>query len=102
MNEKKRKPSSIAEVLGSYLERSGLARRVEQAGAVDDWARIAGPQIAAVTKALSVTPDGTLFIAVSTHGWMTELSLMEPQLLSALNAGGGRKAVRKIRFQLRR
>ena len=50
----------------------------------------------------TITPDGTLFVAVSSHGWMTELSLMEPQLLRLLNASEGRAAIRKIRFQLRR
>ena len=102
MNEKKRKPVPIAEALGGFLKRSGLAKRVEQANAIEEWPALVGPQIAAVTKPLSITPDGTLFVAVATHGWMTELSLMEPQLLGALNSVEGRAKVRKIRFQLRR
>lgn len=102
MNEKKRRPVPLSEALGGFLKRSGLAKRVDQASAVDEWPAVAGPQIAAVTKALSITPDGTLFVAVATHGWMTELSLMEPQLLLALNAVEGRERIKKIRFQLRR
>ena len=102
MNEKKRKPVPLGEALGGFLKRSGLARRVEQANAIEEWPAVVGPQIAAVTKALSITPDGTLFVAVATNGWMTELSLMEPQLLLALNSVEGRAKVRKIRFQLRR
>ncbi len=102
MNEKKRKPVSLAEALGGFLARSGLSRRVMQASAVEQWPEVVGAQIAGVTKALSITPDGTLFVAVSTHGWMTELSLMEPQLLRALNSVEGRSPIRKIRFQLRR
>jgi len=102
VNEKKRRPVPLRDALGGFLQRSGLARRVEQASAVDDWERAVGPQIAGVTKALSITQDGTLFVAVSTHSWMTELSLLEPQLLAALNRAEGRDKVRKIRFQLRR
>jgi predicted nucleic acid-binding Zn ribbon protein len=75
---------------------------VHQASAIDDWAGAVGETIAGVTKALSIAPDGTLFVAVSSHAWMTELSLMEPELLAALNAAEGRDKVRKIRFQLRR
>ncbi len=102
MTEKKRKPVPLADALNGFLARSGLSRRVKQATAVDEWPQVVGPQIAAVTKALSITPDGTLFVAVSTHGWMTELSLMEPQLLRTLNSAEGRAPIRKIRFQLRR
>ena len=102
MNEKKRRPVPLSEALGGFLKRSGLARRVEQATAVDQWPEAVGAQIAGVTNALSITPDGTLFVAVSTNAWMTELSLMEPDLLAALNTVEGRDRVRKIRFQLRR
>jgi predicted nucleic acid-binding Zn ribbon protein len=41
-------------------------------------------------------------VSVKTNGWMTELSLMEPQLLRALNAKAGRARIRKIRLQLMR
>ena len=102
MTEKKRKPVTLGEALGGFLAKSGLAKRVDQATAVEQWPQLVGPQIAAVTKALSITPDGTLFVAVSSHGWMTELSLMEPQLLRSLNGSEGRAPIRKIRFQLRR
>jgi predicted nucleic acid-binding Zn ribbon protein len=102
VSEKKRRPVPIREALSGFLAHAGLAKRVRQASAIDDWPGAVGERIASVTKALSITPDGTLFVAVSNHGWMTELSLMEPQLLAALNASGGREKVRKIRFQLRR
>ncbi len=102
MKEKKRRPVTIGEALSGFLAKSGLSKRVHQASAIDDWPGAVGDRIAAVTKALSIAPDGTLFVAVSNHGWMTELSLMEPELLAALNAAEGRDKVRKIRFQLRR
>jgi predicted nucleic acid-binding Zn ribbon protein len=102
VNEKRRKPVPIAEALTGFLTRRGLSKRIEQAEAVVDWPSAVGAQIAAVTQPISITPDGTLFIAVTTHSWMTELSLMEPDLLAALNKVEGRAKVRKIRFQLRR
>ncbi len=102
MNEKRRKPVPIAEALAGFLNRRGLAKRVEQSEAVLDWPAAVGAQIAAVTQPLSITPDGTLFVAVTTNSWMNELSLMEPELLKALNRVEGREPVKKIRFQLRR
>jgi predicted nucleic acid-binding Zn ribbon protein len=51
---------------------------------------------------LSVTPQGTLFVAVTTNAWMTELSLMEPDLLRRLNQRTGRLSIKKIRWQIQR
>ena len=102
MNDKKRRPVPISEALTGFLKRKGLEKRVNQASAIDAWAEAVGDKIAAVTKAVSVTPDGTLFVSVLTHPWMTELSLLEPELLKALNGAEERPKVRKIRFQLNR
>ena len=99
-NEPKRKPEAIGKVVGAFLKDSKLEARVEQAAVVPEWELLVGKQIARVTKPISVTQDGTLFVAVKTNAWMTELSLMEPQLLRALNAKSGRQRVRKIRMQL--
>ncbi len=103
MNRRKRvKPEPLGRVVSEFLEEKGLTRRVQQASAIDDWGRVVGPQIANVTHAMSVTPDGTLFVAVTTNAWMTELSLMEPELIRALNSDARAQRVRKIRFQLKR
>jgi predicted nucleic acid-binding Zn ribbon protein len=102
MNDRKRKPVPIAEALSGFLSQHGIARRLEQTTAIEDWPKVVGEQIAGVTKALSITPDGVLFVAVSTHAWMTELGLMEPELLAALNTNRTRDKVRKIRYRLDR
>ena len=102
MTERKRKPAKLDAALASYLEGAGLAARVEQAAVVPEWASLVGPQIARVTEPLSVTPDGVLFVAVSTNAWMTELLLMEPELLRALNTKGGRVPIERIRWLLKR
>ena len=97
-----RRPSSLGDVLAGVLADAGIAARVEQASVGPDWASLVGPQIAAVTEPMSVSADGTLFVAVATHAWMNELSLMEPELLRALNARTGLLPVLRIRLQLRR
>jgi predicted nucleic acid-binding Zn ribbon protein len=51
---------------------------------------------------MSITADGTLFVNVTTNAWMNELSLMEPELLRALNAKDGRTPVKRIRWLLLR
>ena len=102
MNEKKRRPVPIADALTGFLRERGLAKRMEQATAIEAWPEIVGERISAVTKPVSITPDGILFVAVKTNAWMTELGLMEPELLKALNARKGEEKVRKIRYRLDR
>jgi predicted nucleic acid-binding Zn ribbon protein len=98
----RKKPSSIGDVLAGVLRESGLAERVEQAAIIPEWSSLVGAQIAAVTEPTSITADGTMFVRVTTNAWMNELSLMEPELLRALNAKTGRVPVRRIRWLLRR
>ena len=95
----KQPPSPLTAALASYLKRAGLAKRIEQAGIIAEWAELVGPQIAAVTAPESVTPDGVLRVRVATAAWATELSLMAPRILARLNAGrSGSGRVKEIRW----
>jgi predicted nucleic acid-binding Zn ribbon protein len=98
----RRRPAALGDVLAGLLERSGLADRVEQAALLPEWGELVGPQIAAVTEPRSVSPDGTLWVAVRTHAWMNELSLLEPELLRKLAARPLRSPIRRIRWTLQR
>ena len=98
----RKKPTALSDVLAGVLRDRGIAERVEQARLIPEWPSLVGPQIAAVTEPTSIAADGTMFVRVTTNAWMNELSLMEPDLLAALNKVEGREKVRKIRFQLRR
>lgn len=101
-NRRKDRPRPIGEAISSFLEGSGLGRRVEQASVIPEWPGLVGPQIAQVTEPLSISRDGTLFVAVKTSAWMNELSLMEPQLLASINAKTNRARVARIRWQMMR
>jgi predicted nucleic acid-binding Zn ribbon protein len=92
-----RAPVPIADAIAEYTARAGLARRLDLARAVEDWADRVGPQVAAVTRADSVTPDGILRVRVPSAAWATELSLMAPRILAKLNAGR-RGRIRELRF----
>lgn len=101
-SQKKRRPQKLGDVVSGVLTEAGISDRVAQAAVIPEWRSLVGPQIARVTEPLSVTRQGTLFVAVTTNGWMTELSLMEPDLLRRLNQRTGRLQIRKIRWQIRR
>src|SRR5213083_3523402 len=93
-------PQAVGEALRSYLAKSGLAARLAQAQVIPDWPGLVGPQIARVTAPESVTPDGTLFVRVATSAWMTELQLMGPQIMAAINTGRGAGRIKSIRWLL--
>ena len=101
MAAKKKKPAVLGDVLSDVMRATGIAARVEQAGIIPEWSALVGAPIARVTEPQSIAADGTLFVLVTTNAWMMELSLMEPELLRALNAKEGRKPVKKIRWFLR-
>lgn len=102
MTDQKPRPVAIGEAITRFLSGSGLGTRVEQAQVVMRWAELVGPRIAAVTKALSVTQDSVLLVAVNSHPWMTELSMMQRELLEVVNRATPAAPVREIRFQLTR
>jgi predicted nucleic acid-binding Zn ribbon protein len=100
MKRPKGKPEKLGDALSNFLDQSGLADRIEQAAIIPEWEQLVGSQIATVTAPLSIARDGTLFVAVRTHSWMQELSLMEPQLLVALNTRTGRAKITRIHWRL--
>lgn len=101
-DERSKRPEKLGDVLATFLQQAGLTERVAQAAVIQEWPRVVGPQIAKVTDPLFLQQDGTLVVAVKTHGWMTELSLHEPELMRQLNADASRPPISGIRWTLRR
>jgi predicted nucleic acid-binding Zn ribbon protein len=98
VTQKKTTPTPLAEALTSYFRQAGLTKRVQQAGIIEEWAELVGPQIATVTAPDSITPDGVLRVRVVTAAWANELSLMTPRILARLNAGRSGR-VKQIRWE---
>ena len=93
----KRHPVPLADAIASYFRSAGMVRRIDQAGVIEEWAELVGPQIAAVTAPQSVTADGVLRVNVATAPWATELGLMTPKILARLNTGRTGR-IREIRW----
>jgi|SRR5512134_2989503 predicted nucleic acid-binding Zn ribbon protein len=81
------RPAPMADAIRGWLGASGVGQRVAQASVVIEWPMLVGEQIASVTEAECVTPDGLLRVRVATAAWANELSLMTPQIMARLNAG---------------
>lgn len=93
------RPEPLKEALTRWIAESGLRKRLDLARVTEEWPELVGPQVAAVTRALSVTPDGVLHVRVATHAWATELGLMTPRILARVN--GSRKGrVTQVRWMV--
>jgi predicted nucleic acid-binding Zn ribbon protein len=95
-------PERLADALGRVLQTSGIADRVKQTEVINVWPELVGPEIAAVTRAISVSEDGTLFAVARSHAWMNELTFMEADLLTSINRVTGKRPIRRIRWALMR
>jgi predicted nucleic acid-binding Zn ribbon protein len=91
------RPQPLSDVLARFLDRSGLAPKLEAASVIPEWEERVGPAISAVTEPVRVS-DGTLFVAVSTSAWMMELNMMKAQLMRRINAGKGKGKISGIVF----
>ncbi len=103
MGREPARPTPLGAALAAFLAANpGIANRLGTAHVVDAWPDLVGPQIAAVSRALRVTTDGTLVIEVTTNAWITELSLMERDLLSRVATAPGGEGVRRLHWVLAR
>ena len=96
-NSQAGQPQPVGDLVTRFLDRSGLAPKVEAATIVTEWTEKVGPQISAVTEALRVN-EGTLFVAVATSAWMMELNLMKGELMRRINAGKGEGRIKQLVF----
>lgn len=93
----RKEPTKVAEALARYLDRSGLGNRLEQVGALDDWADRVGERIATVAEPLHLSND-VLFVAVKSSAWLMELRMMEADIRRRLNEGREKGRIERIRF----
>lgn len=96
------KPERVKQVLGRVLEQSGFAARLAQGRVVERWAELVGEHIAGVTRAESVSANSVLIVSVKTHAWMTELTLLEREILATINRATPANPILKIHWQLMR
>jgi predicted nucleic acid-binding Zn ribbon protein len=94
---KKEGPKQVRETLQKYLDKAGLSERIEAASVVPEWGGLVGEGIAAVTTPLRVT-NSVLVVGVRSSAWLSELKLMEREIVRRLNADKTRGRISGIRF----
>ena len=86
MSRPKGRPEPIRGLIGDYLAKRGLTKRLDLATAVERWAEVVGPRVAANAQAVAVGADNVLWVRVRSSPWAAELNLLAPKLLARLNA----------------
>ena len=89
----------LAEVLGGYLDETGLGDSLARLRAMDEWADAVGPRVSQVTRPVEVRGE-TLVVEVLSSAWNTELTMMSGLILERVNARGTGPPIGRIRFRL--
>ncbi|MDH7569444.1 MAG: DUF721 domain-containing protein [Armatimonadota bacterium] len=92
-----RHPVPVGGALRAAFAKLGLSRRLHEVQAVAVWPEVAGPHIAAATRALWVR-DGILWVATRSSAWSHELIHQKAVLLARLHGRVGKKVPTDIRF----
>ena len=90
-------PKQVREALQKYLEKAGISEKIEAASVVPDWPGLVGEGISGVTTPLRVT-NGVLVVGVRSSAWLSELKLMEREIIKRVNAERTRGKISGIRF----
>jgi len=89
---------SVAEVLSSVLNQSGLTDKSEYLKIYKIWPAAVGEKIAENT-CLESAKRGMLFVNVSNPAWMQELHFLKDMIIEKLDHALGEGTVRDIRFK---
>lgn len=92
---------SVGPLIQQILRRLGLMEKLAEYRAVEAWAEVVGPAVAAQAHATSIR-DGVLFVDVTSNVWMQELGLLRTSIIERLNAQLGAPLVRKVVLSIER
>jgi hypothetical protein len=90
-------PPSMGEVLGEFLKRTGINRRIEEQRLLDSWEKAVGEGVAERTQPIGVK-NRILQIKVANSVWMQELQFKKELILQKLRQQTGENVLRGLRF----
>jgi len=89
----------LGQIIKQVLEKRKMWRQYQQYLIIEQWDRLVGKEIAAVTSARRIERE-VLLVKVSDSTWAYHLTLLKPQLIKKLNQYAGENLVRDIFFQV--
>ncbi|MBX9929535.1 MAG: DUF721 domain-containing protein [Gemmatimonadaceae bacterium] len=100
MSDDRPRPTSLKSALAAFVRSQGLEERLARQGVLAEWAPAVGARIAKVTEARAISHEGTLTVGVKSSAWMTELQMMERDLIVKANQRLADAIVKRIRWEL--
>ncbi|MBM3326079.1 MAG: DUF721 domain-containing protein [Calditrichaeota bacterium] len=88
---------SLGDALSRLFLALGLEAQLTEQKAVFIWKDTVGAQIASISEALTIK-NGILKVSVQNQAWRNELSYLEAEIRSKLNAVIGSNVVKRIKF----
>jgi predicted nucleic acid-binding Zn ribbon protein len=89
----------LGQIIEKMLRRKNMWREYKNNLLLEEWGRVAGREISAVSRARQLSSK-TLLVTVRDSTWAYHLSLLKPQLLKKLNEFAGERLVNDIFFQI--
>lgn len=89
----------LGQIIKQVLQKRKMWRQYQQYLIIEQWDRLVGKEIAAVTSARRIDRE-VLWVKVSDSTWAYHLTLLKPQLIKKLNQSAGENLVRDIFFQI--
>ena len=97
--DEKKGPEKVGDLLGSFLNKSGLREAVVRSEAVEGWRESVGESIADVTRARGIQ-GSSLIVEVRSSAWLMELNLVKNEILERVNEGRTEGLIEKLVFVL--
>ena len=95
----RKEPSTVGEILGHYLDQSGLRPRIREQKILDVWNQLVGKAIAEVSQPVRVR-NRSLQVKVTHPVWMQQLQFHKKLIIQKVNDFLGGAFLQELRFVL--
>lgn len=97
---RKKEPfASVGDILGKWLKGRKWDSKLRQYSLFSRWPEIVGTKIASKSRP-ALWREETLVVEVQNSVWLTELRMMEPEILEKIRGACPEIAIKKIRFTI--
>ena len=97
MRKGAKSPPSMGEVLGEFLRRTGINRKIQEQKILNAWGEAVGQGVAERTQPIRVQ-NRVLQVKVANSVWMQELQFMKELIMQKLQQQTGKNILQYLRF----